>query len=1235
MPTLREKVRDLKAKGRSGAQTRAAMEKAFGVPVDELIPLFDNDVRDIPGILQSKYTYGPEKPPDKDLKPPEKDDFVERFLEATPIPKPPTYRPATAFETVKRGAGFAKGLATAAGDIVADYFTDDTEAQDVGTVAQKVYEAQQKEMDERLEEEGLMSRIGTDILDVVSALPKVFVAATTPPVIAEGEDMIAAGEKLGRATVGALAGSAASFAEDPLETMAVAPVSAAIEAGSLIVPALATVKAAGLGQKIATLSKIIPDTDLGKKLSRAAGDIVDTVSKKTQFPKQVLLDRLDAGDPEITKMVEDVVEDLDLKVAGAMKATERFTETLPEKLDATAGKRKVTGGAVTPTEVAVRKEQPVDENMRKLGLGLEVEGPRLKRESLPDAAKEALADIEARLTSIGGDAGGVEDAISSALFDLTLSAANGRQRKLIFKKLKERGLVQGYGNADQFFADTLALGPRTVLRSDVPALPPATTTFLTPGAAIAKAAKGKKALTPEQLAEKLSEFFSIDIPDIFPKEARRRLQERAVATAVSDVAEGLRAARVKEYLRDAASTTNVNKIIGDYRDSGRLPVAFDNQLKEAVTDAAQSEPKLAAHVAKMEEVPGTGILVDPKLGYALRVGDKVAEAQQRFEPVRRVLNTILSDFPKKSALAFSSRAITNNLIGNELMTSVRYGEVPFAWGVPRIAEARKYMRYKKGLYEKRPRRGEGVPLLDVEGKRLNVKAKLQNIQDRLLNVTEEDVQFFRSMEKAGLLDTDQIGNDIKRFDMMADLVESAKTSPSSIKAAAGEVAGVAGGALPKLMELGDEVYKVYVARKEYDRAGELLDLLKDNQYLDLPVSPTARVRVTKTPDGFTAQRLGGKKSEVKKLTPEQVSDIRARYGALEAQDLYFDYSRVPGWMEWMRKAPAIGAASPFLTWQFKALDIPLPPVGIFKPFSKRGLGTSVLTGKRTIGTNSPSVAVNLAREGVYRALRRIAVLETAKTAGREDPLLRRTFSYNAKSPVVTIINKSHTPLASAVSRFSSANWMEPTLNALMLTDSIVGSLTEPELKADFSSAAKIEKLKRRLRKLALEKKDPVPTALNLLGLGGSILFDIYVAALEAEEQGKAFNVVDALVRSYTPPQLRYLYKGQDEFNRGLPLGAKQVDNWGNFYLNSMFSLGYKYADNEKARKRLLSGAKRELDAQLELWKKRRAKELAIKKGDSQKIAQLATEEAKLKALIDMTMADLEVDLAQNLYGERK
>lgn len=181
-------------------------------------------------------------------------------------------------------------------------------------------------------------------------------------------------------------------------------------------------------------------------------------------------------------------------------------------------------------------------------------------------------------------------------------------------------------------------------------------------------------------------------------------------------------------------------------------------------------------------------------------------------------------------------------------------------------------------------------------------------------------------------------------------------------------------------QAGDGIFKLNDSMRALQRLdGYTNNLSRGNSITFMDVSRRNKVmgKVTREMNGDLVVEYKGKR-HTGKAAEKALEDIKLDTSAGYANGLYFDYSRVPGFIELARNFDAI-LFGPFKTWAWKSLDI---------PGFKRGMGTRAIFGDTMIKSTDGHVMAQVYTKRSMEGMRRAALLGLTRATTRDDEYLR-------------------------------------------------------------------------------------------------------------------------------------------------------------------------------------------------------------------------------------------------------
>ena len=225
--------------------------------------------------------------------------------------------------------------------------------------------------------------------------------------------------------------------------------------------------------------------------------------------------------------------------------------------------------------------------------------------------------------------------------------------------------------------------------------------------------------------------------------------------------------------------------------------------------------------------------------------------------------------------------------------------------------------------------------------------------EKVAKLTAEDNRIFRAVETTGIIDTDAIAKDV-------GLMKAGnKLNPLRM-------------AEKLYRTLGDNSFKLEETVHNFKTLDGYLGKLAEGESITASATPRTKATITKTANGYKVEIPGFPTKELA-AGSEQLDNLLAKIASKPAQDIFFDYGETGIFAKWLKQAPILGVASPFYTWSYKALDIPL---------LKRGLASRAIELPFGVQTNSSAVALEQLASAAVISARKGAFL----TAARNDLL---------------------------------------------------------------------------------------------------------------------------------------------------------------------------------------------------------------------------------------------------------
>ena len=359
---------------------------------------------------------------------------------------------------------------------------------------------------------------------------------------------------------------------------------------------------------------------------------------------------------------------------------------------------------------------------------------------------------------------------------------------------------------------------------------------------------------------------------------------------------------------------------------------------------------------------------------------------------------------------------------------------------------------------------------------------------------------------------------------------------------ASELPGLAAKAQDKFYTFGDQHFKLYKTLKEMHDAYKDLQAAKSGENFTIQVGKHVYLGLRKNAKGqFNLVDKAGKVGQ--ELSQRQLYDILAESGARIANNLYVDYFERPTYLTKLANSKLLGITSPFITWAWKTMDIPLPVVG------KKGLVGHVL-GKEPIisSTDSAGVLRRQSLRDVWRGVRRAAAVEGARQETFDDPKeLRRAYAFDKKGvPAVSLMTAYGEPNVMYYNNMSGINPLSSSdLFMRGLTQTLLSGVNQlgkgPVDDLDEILAARSDLTLKEAKELGKEMSEhpkgslarqiyatqirgiqgKIASPMDFLRIGqfaGTPISDVVFAAQKAEDNGRTqnfYNKVGKIVANIT------------------------------------------------------------------------------------------------------------------------
>jgi hypothetical protein len=482
-------------------------------------------------------------------------------------------------------------------------------------------------------------------------------------------------------------------------------------------------------------------------------------------------------------------------------------------------------------------------------------------------------------------------------------------------------------------------------------------------------------------------------------------------------------------------------------------------------------------------------------------------------------------FVKANLTSRQLTTLKNNVVSNVIMQAVRRGD-PFVLA-RMVHDVIKYKMFERG--------GKGLSEADIK--------MFQSLSDSgKINTSFVDAEI-SALNRGGVLETLSRGESGKAF----------KIGPSMKKFL--EKLNLPQKVIEDVYRFSDEMFKIEEGVRSYKQIDRWLNTLNDGDFIDLKVSPVRKVRLVKL--GTDMFELDGRT-----LSADRLRAVMGKASMQVGEDLFFNFFDVADWARTIRITRGVALASPFYTWFSKALDI---------PFVKKGLLSEIYRGSPSVNTNNATILAEIAANQTRIG----STMDIAAAYGRHEPYdsdamktLRKTMGWGRGTQAGVIDLYSQADLIAGYVSLNQGNpWgptdlifraMEGGTDALLdavgqgpgaedlaelyrraptdkeLEDfktSLREDLTPTQRKAEIAAYTKKGRLDVGLeglspedrRKTLLRRKEilrlvsgerglSLSDGLDLVGLAGSPILEIWHLAAEAEKRDKDVNWTHAAMR---------------------------------------------------------------------------------------------------------------------------
>lgn len=695
--------------------------------------------------------------------------------------------------------------------------------------------------------------------------------------------------------------------------------------------------------------------------------------------------------------------------------------------------------------------------------------------------------------------------------------------------------------------------------------------------------------------------------------------QRSIQSGFARLADEVQTRKHNEIFRTADEADKVVRLADNTIDLAQTADKYKTSLPNVLGLGAQELNNLTSYVRgiairdssyrpllqRLEEMKplkgvatdaGTPINVSRPLAYL----QEVQENQTAFRKQTENLMGRLNSFLKAGAIPLNPPSLISNIIGNAIAASVKFGTTPFTEMELVRAYLADYARFLKG---------------EAPSKTLLQRAGLGELGNMADDATR--ARAYRAAQRSGLFGGDKMNADLG-LQFMLDETRNLNTMPGPVRKVLSKTFDKALAAGGKLMEWGDQGAMLRTFTAKFDDLATYASNLAEGESISFPTGVNSRGTLTRQGSGylFSERVTGAKYASTRALSSgAAIDDVLAKGAGAMAGGLIFDYSRTPGYLNWLARQPIVGAGSPFYTYGFKALSAP--------PF-KRGMLNFMLSSADGVSSTSNAVNRAITQKALQDAGRKAMMVAASKVTA-EDPDVRKLYGGDPVSPGALRLTGRGTEEAANIARFSSANWFEGTQTYLNILEGIADSLedltgtskvdkylkiaTDPNTKATEEEQTMAYNLAvAEVKRRGLNTPETVPAMMKLLGIGGSQAFEFYAKLKDAAETGDTTDLGEAMVGLVTPGGVRRLVnignvifgteKGVELLAKGRPEDANiDYKNWrekAKYAFTQGTGLGAVPVDSAKTAKRVSEAWKKEMMDRLDVWKKKRMQQIADK-----------------------------------------
>ena len=375
-------------------------------------------------------------------------------------------------------------------------------------------------------------------------------------------------------------------------------------------------------------------------------------------------------------------------------------------------------------------------------------------------------------------------------------------------------------------------------------------------------------------------------------------------------------------------------------------------------------------------------------------------------------------------------------------------------------------------------------------------------------VSRMDKRTFRALDTTKIATSDLIHAELGVMESLgaAEVVPHLRTFTDKVQAPVKAVWNKYDSAMKEGYKWGDQSFKLYESSRGFQELAHAVDSLANGEYMRFQTSPTAYTTIHKS---------NGKMRRAKEvLAPEQLDRILASVAAKRAMDLFVDYSQVPGMLILLRRMSILSVASPFITWFWRAQDMP----------GKKGLIYRTLVDEPLYDTNSPSLLRSNTMSSLYLQARRSMIYQGGrKTLHEEREFMRELTKYMDQPHGRGLFFDSDNPGYFTYMRLNNTDFFAPGMHAMRIFSGAIAKRLQAQ---DYDSLSETQK--RLVNRFARGEVGTAKDILSMAGVaGGPIVETMTMAITERNRFGRPL-VEGEMLKSLMPVVMGQLpYKAVD------------------------------------------------------------------------------------------------------------